>query len=165
MLVRLSSGVSVKILQVLAKLECVESEMASFYEWLSEIFEADSDASGLFFRMSLQEKSHAGLLKYGRKLVFRSPNEFDDVDFDGETTDALLREVREFRTRNPEPSLSEALFFAMRIEGHPAENGHREVLSISNPEISRIIENLAIADEEHHRTLSTFVQERAAEFD
>lgn len=37
-----------QIQQVLVQLECVENEMAGFYDWLSEVFEADGDASGLF---------------------------------------------------------------------------------------------------------------------
>lgn len=154
-----------RILQVLSQLERVETEMASFYEWLSEVFSCDAEASGLFFRMSLQEKSHASLLKYGRKLVHRCPNEFEDVDFDSEAVDSLLASVEEFRIDSPTPSLGEALFFAMKVECHPAENSHREVLTVSNPEISHVIRSLAIADDEHHKTLQTFAQARAAEFD
>jgi rubrerythrin len=154
-----------QIQQALVQLERVESEMARFYEWLSEVFESDGDASGLFFRMSLQEKSHASLLKYGLKLVYRSPNEFEDVDFDDEAVTSLLESLGKFRAETPEPTLAEALFFAMKIECHPAENGHREVLAVSNPEISQMIKSLAIADDEHHQTLSTFAQQRAAEFD
>lgn len=154
-----------RVLAVLSQLERIESEMASFYEWLSEVFVADADASGLFFRMSLQEKSHARLLQYGKKLVYRSPDEFEDVDFDAELIDSLLDSLGHFRVQFPKPSLAEALFFAMKIECHPAENSHREVLTISNPAISQVIRSLAIADEEHHETLKAFAHERAQEFD
>ena len=154
-----------KIYEVLSRLERIESKMAEFYEWLSEVFSGDAEASGLFFRMSLQERSHSSLLKYGRKLVHRSPDQFEDVDFDGDSVDALLASVDEFRSEKPSPSLGEALFFAMKVECHPAENAHRDVLSVSNPEIEQMIKSLAIADEEHHRTLKTFAQERAEVFD
>jgi rubrerythrin len=154
-----------RITDVLSRLETVESTMAEFYEWLSEVFEADADASGLFFRMSLQEKSHASLLKYGRKLVNRNPEDFEDVEFDGASVDALLASVDSFRHDSQQPSLADALFFAMKIECHPAENAHREVLAVSNPEIGQIIRTLAIADDEHHRTLQAFAQTRAALFD
>ncbi|MCU0303373.1 MAG: hypothetical protein MUC56_04890 [Thermoanaerobaculales bacterium] len=154
-----------KILEALSRLERVEGAMASLYEWLSEVFAADGEASGLFFRLSLQEKSHASLLRYGRKLVHRSPKEFDDVDLDGVAVDALLATVERFRAAAPVPSLADALFFAMRVECHPAEHGHREVLAASNPAISQIVRNLAIADEEHHQTLKVFAQQRAEVFD
>lgn len=154
-----------RIYQVLSKLERVEGKMAELYEWLSEVFESDPEASGLFFRMSLQEKSHSRLLKYGKKLVHRSPDEFEDVDFDAETVDALLASVDEFRAQSTEPSLAQALFFAMQVECHPAENSHRDVLSVSNPEISQVIRSLAIADAEHHDTLRAFAQQRQEVFD
>jgi len=154
-----------RIFGVLSRLEMIESKMAEFYEWLSEVFASDSEASGLFYRMSLQERSHAGLLRYGRKLVSRSPQDFEDVDFDAESVDSLLASVDAFRRDFPRPSLVEALFFAMKVECHPAENAHREVLSVSNPEISQIIGSLAIADEEHHQLLRAFAQERSAIFD
>lgn len=158
-------GVLMRIFDALARLEMIESKMAEFYEWLSEVFETDSDASGLFFRMSLQEKSHASLLRYGRKLVSRSPQDFEDVDFDAASVDSLLASVDGFRGESPQPSLGEALFFAMMIECHPAENAHRDVLAVSNPEIGHIIRSLAIADDEHHQTLKAFAHERSAIFD
>jgi len=159
------TGVTVRIHEVLSRLERVEEKMAEFYEWLSEVFDGDEEASGLFFRMSLQEKSHSRLLKYGRKLAFRSPDNFAEVDFDSQPVDELLESVNEFRSTTPSPSLAEALFFAMKVECHPAENSHREVLAVSNPEISQMIRNLAIADEEHHRTLKAFAKTRAEVFD
>lgn len=154
-----------KIHEVLSRLEDIENTMADLYEWLSEVFEDDSEASGLFFRMSLQEKSHARLLNYGRKLVRRNPDEFDDVDFDAEVVTSLVSSVDEFRAASPTPSLAEALFFSMQVECHPAENSHRDVLSVSNPEISQMIRSLAIADAEHHETLRAFAQRRQEIFD
>jgi hypothetical protein len=50
----------------------------------------------------------------------------------------------------------------MKTECHPDENAHREVLAVSNPEIGQIIRSLAIADDEHHRTLKAFARERVA---
>jgi len=154
-----------RILEALTRLERVEQAMAEFYEWLSETFDADAEAAGLFFRLSLQERSHASLLRYGRKLVHRSPNDFEDVDFDPRPITELLAAVDEFRRSNPTPSLAEALFFAMKAECHPVENAHREVLTASNPEIGAVVRNLAIADEQHHETLQAFARERRALFD
>ena len=154
-----------RIHEVLSRLERVEEKMAEFYEWLSEVFDGDDEASGLFCRMSLQEKSHSRLLNYGRKLVFRSPDNFAEVDFNVQPVDDLLESVDEFRETTSSPSLADALFFAMKVECHPAENSHREVLAVSNPEIAQMIRNLAIADEEHHRTLEAFAQARAEVFD
>jgi len=154
-----------QVYQVLATLERIETTMAEFYEWLSEVFEADSDASGLFFRMGLQERSHASLLQYGKKLAHRAPDAFEDVDFDADEAQRLCEAVHVFREERPTPSLADALFFAMKAECHPAENSHREVLAVSNPEISKIVKSLAIADAEHHATLKTFAMGRREIFD
>jgi rubrerythrin len=154
-----------RIFEALSRLESIEKTMADFYEWLSEIFSSDAEAAGLFFRMALQERSHASLLRYGRKLVNRSPSDFEDVDFDAHSVDALLAAIADFRRDRPKPSLAEALFFAMKTECHPAENAHREVLAVSNPEIGQIIRSLAIADDEHHQTFKSFAQQRAAVFE
>ena len=145
-----------KIQEILSELERIESEMASLYEWLSNTFSRDSDAAGLFFRMSLQEKSHASLVRYAKKLVSRSPTEFHDVDFDGASVSELITAIRGFRDSHPEPTLTEALLFAIKVEDHPAENSHRDVIRNSNPEVGRIIESLALADDEHHRLLRAF---------
>jgi hypothetical protein len=153
-----------RITEALSRLERVECTMADFYEWLSVVFESDPGASGLFFRMSLQERSHASLLRYGRKLVHRSPSDFEDVDFDGDSVDTLIAAIGDFRANAPQPTLVDAVFFAMKVECHPAENAHRDVLAVSNPEVGHIIRALAVADEEHHRTLRSFVQERASIF-
>ncbi len=101
--------------------------------------------------MSLQEKSHASLLKYGRKLVYRSPKS-SMTSISMKAIASLLGSLGEFRA-GPRAVVGRGLFFAMKIEGHPAENGHRDVLAISNPEISQMIKSLAVADEEHHQTL------------
>lgn len=158
-------GFFMQVYQVLAKLEHIETTMAEFYEWLSEVFEVDPEASGLFFRMGLQERSHASLLRYGKKLAHRTPDAFEDVDFDADSVELLCKSVHKFREQTPEPSLADALFFAMKTECHPAENSHRDVLVASNPEISQMVKSLAIADAEHHQTLKAFAMRRRQIFD
>lgn len=150
---------------MLARLERVEAEMALLYEWLSDVFNDDDEVSGLFFRMSLHERSHASLLRYGNKLARRSPENFGDVDFEPELAEALLASVASFRTGSPRPSLGQALLFAMKAECHPAENGYRSVLAVSNPAIGQIIRGLAIADAEHYRTLRELAHRRVGVFD
>ena len=46
-----------QILNILTNLGKAEMAVAEFYYWLSVLFEDDAEASGFFFRMSLQEKS------------------------------------------------------------------------------------------------------------
>jgi len=149
-----------QILQILSSLERLEQQIADLYHWFSDHFTDDDDASGLFFRMSLQEKSHVSLVRYGRKMVHASPDEFGDVEVDSQLIRELSSEIGNFRGENPQPTLGQALRFAMRVESHAAENIHRTVLIDSNPEVAGVIGNLATADQEHFEILRNFAQSR-----
>jgi rubrerythrin len=149
-----------KILTLLSSLEKVELEMASLYEWLSGVFGEDSEASGLFFRMAMQETSHANLIRYGKKLVHQAPNSFGEVDFDTSEIEPLLAAIRASRDQNPPPSLEEAVSMALKFEESPAERIHREILINSNPEVQQVIRSLAAADDEHLAELKDFAEKR-----
>ena len=154
-----------QVLQALGWLEKVELEMASFYAWLSERMADDAEASGFFFRMSIQERSHANLLRYGRKMVIRQPSDFGPVDVDPARVDELLSLIAAFREHNPSPGLEESLRFALRLEAHPVENLHRSILVESNPKVSLVISSLANADREHSQALSSFALARGVSVD
>jgi rubrerythrin len=145
-----------KILNLLRTLESLEMTMAGLYQWLSERL-ADQEASAFFFRMSLQEKTHASVLRFSKRLVHASPRDFADVEVDEEEIHALIRRIETFKEEHPEPTLGEALLFAMRAEGAAAENLHSKVIVDSNPEVEKIIQGLAKADAEHHEALKRFV--------
>ncbi len=152
-----------QLLQILAWLEKVELEMASFYQWLSERFADDTEASGFFFRMCIQERSHANLLQYGRKIAVRHPRAFEPQAFEPTQVDELITLIGAFRREHPEPDLADAVRFAVRLEGHPVENLHREMLVRSNPDVAGMINSLANADREHQRVLEAFARSRGVQ--
>ena len=147
-----------QILTVLSAIENIESSVAKLYEWFSDCFVADSEASGFFFRLAMQERSHATMVTFSKGLVRRSPNNFSTVDFDMALVDDLLQMVSNFRAQNPLPSLAQALDFAIAIESHAAEGIHRSMVIQSNPEIADMINNLAKDDREHSRLLKEYVE-------
>jgi rubrerythrin len=149
-----------KILALLSSLEKIELEMASLYEWLSGVFSEDLEASGLFFRMAMQEKSHANLIRYGKKLVHQTPSDFGEVDFDVSEIDPLLEAIRASKGQNPPPELDEAIALALSLEESPAERIHRKILIDSNPEVQNLIRSLAAADDEHLSGLKHFAAKR-----
>jgi hypothetical protein len=151
------------ILSVLTALAAVELEMAGLYEWLSGVFAEDSEAAGFFFRMSLQERSHYNLVRFGKRLVHTSPNEFADVEVDGAEIQRLRDAIAEFRASSPHPSLREALEFAITVEHHAGENIHRAVIIDSNPAVAGVVRNLATSDADHLRSLVAFARERFPE--
>ena len=149
-----------QILTALSAIGKVEAAVGEFYRWLSDVFVDDVEASGFFFRMSMQEKSHANLVSFCKKMVHRSPTDFHGVDVDlGQAAD-LLDTIERFRESHPRPGLGEALRFAMEIENHGAESIHRSVIIQSNPEVAGVINSLAKADHEHFEKLEVFAAER-----
>jgi len=154
-----------KILTLLSSLEKIEIQMSTLYEWLSTVFKDDTEASGLFFRMAMQEKSHANLIRYGKNLVHRAPMDFSEVDFDPGVIDQLMAAIRSARESNPAPTLQQAIGLALDLEDSPAETAHRSILMNSNPEVAGVIRNLAAADEEHIAGLRAFAERRGIAVD
>ncbi|RLE26332.1 MAG: hypothetical protein DRJ65_05750 [Acidobacteria bacterium] len=145
-----------QILTVLSAIENIESSVAKLYEWFSDCFAADSEASGFFFRLAMQERSHATMVAFSKGLVRRSPNDFSTVDFDMSLVDDLIHTIDVFRAGNRNPTLGRALEFAMEIEDHAAEGIHRSMVIQSNPEVSNMINSLAKADKEHFKLLKDY---------
>jgi len=150
-----------KILGVLGLLEKIELEMSELYERLSHAFENDAEASGLFFRMAMQERAHARLLRYGKNLARQAPGDFAEVEVDAAEIDRMLESVRTARVAAPPTSLQKAVALALRFEESPAESAHRSILMSSNLALSAVFRNLAVADEEHAAGLRAFAARRA----
>ncbi len=147
-----------QILTVLSAVESIETSVAKLYEWFSDCFTADREASGFFFRLAMQERSHATMVAFSKGLVRRSPNDFSAIDFDMALVDDLLQTVTDFRIQNPQPSLAQALDFSMAIENHAAEGIHRSMVIQSNPDVSNMINSLAKADHEHFKLLKNYAE-------
>jgi len=147
-----------QILTVLGAIESIETSVAKLYEWFSECFTADREASGFFFRLAMQERSHANMVAFSKGLVRRSPSDFSTIDFDMALVDDLLETIINFRNNNPQPSLAQALEFAMVIESHGAEGIHRSMVIQSNPEIADMVNSLAKADREHSKLLKEYAE-------
>jgi len=145
-----------QLLTILNAIESIENSVADLYEWCSDCFGHDPEASGVFFRLAMQEKTHAAMVTFSKSLVRKSPNDFTAIDFDMSLVDDLLDSIATFRYENPKPSLEQALDFAIAIEGHAAEGLHRSMVIQSNPEVANMINNLAKADLEHLRLLRDF---------
>ncbi len=146
------------ILTVLNSIEHIESAVADLYEWFSEVLADEPDAAGLFFKMAMQERSHASMVALSKTLARSDPAGFTSIDFDMDLVDDLLHTITEFRALNPRPTVTEALDFARKVESHGAEGIHRSMVIQSNPEVADMINNLAKADREHFKILEEFAE-------
>jgi rubrerythrin len=154
----------VNLTTFLDSLETLENEMAGLYGALADRFEAsDAEASGLFFQLAMQERNHANLVRFARGLVRRTPERFAEAPTDDRDVQRLVERVRGFRAAVDEPTLEEAVGFALDVEGDPLEQLHRKVVEWSDSEVGRVMAQLASDDRGHHERLGEFAGRRGLE--
>jgi len=147
-----------QILTALGAIESIELSVAKLYEWFSGCLTGDPEASGFFFRLAMQERSHASMVAFSKGLIRCKPSDFSNIDFDMALVDDLLQTIDIFRAGHTKPTLEQALEFAMAIESHAAEGIHRSIIIQSNPEVSNMINSLAKADQEHYKLLTDYAE-------
>ncbi len=149
-----------QVLAVLSEISRLEAEVGDFYAWLSDVFSADVEAAGFFYRLSMQERSHVNLVSFAKKLVHRSPQDFAAIDLDLGCIDELRTMIGAFRKHNPKPPLADVLEMAMKLETHHAERVLRSAVIQSNPRIADLVNSLAMADSEHVDLIRGFLRSR-----
>ena len=70
------------IQSVLRHLEEFEKQMGKLYRCLNERFQEDEEAAFVFYRLNVDEKAHASLIQYQRRLVQQNPELFERIEFD-----------------------------------------------------------------------------------
>ena len=148
---------------VLRKLGELERSLADLYGSWSEVFAADEEAAFVFFKMKGEEKAHAGLVDYQRKLVQNSPALSVDVQLDLTEVDAALARAKALRTAAVPPTVAEALTEALRIERSAAESHCRNALKLANPGVARLLDALGGEDELHVARLADLAARRGIE--
>lgn len=156
---------AVEILAVLSALEKLETELGDFYEWLSDrLASKHEEAAGFFFRMSTQERSHANLVRYGKRLVHQNGSSYQKVSVNLSKLDELIDSIEVFRSEHEDPTPAEALLFAMQLETDSEVDVHRSAIISANPQLADLVERLAAADHKHFETLKAFANEHSDVF-
>lgn len=141
------------ILMDLRALEDFERKLAAFYEWLSEAYVGDPEASALFYRLQSEEKAHANLLQYQRRLCQKNPALFKNLEIGTfDAASALLRLEQLSATGRP-PGLRDAVCAAVEVEQSAAEKHSRQALRLVSGEVSGVLKTLSEADQSHARGL------------
>ena len=70
------------ILNALDEIEKLEQKLAELYAYFHELFIANKIVSAVFFKMVLEEKGHADLVQYQRRIVRKNPKLFNEVTID-----------------------------------------------------------------------------------
>lgn len=141
-------------LKVLDTLQKLELRIAELYRWLADAFAADAETSGLFFRLSLQEQSHANLIAFQRRVILHGGGQSYSPDIDMKAVTEVIAAVDAFRAANPKPTLEQALDFARTVEDTAAEKIHLRALAGAGFGIEGLIATLASDDQRHEKMLA-----------
>ena len=150
----------VETVTILRHLEDLELRLAKLYRLFSEKFEDDAEAAFVFYRMSLDERSHASLIRYESRLVKQNPKMFPPVRFDLDEILAEKVQLNRILDRFGVLGLQEAVCTSLDIEGFAAESHCRSAVAASVPELGRLLASLGAADKAHVKQLKDFAGQR-----
>ncbi len=142
---------------MLKKVELKLQELYTYYHGLSH---TDKKVAGLFYELSLEEKSHADLIDYELRTIKKNRSLFKDVEFDLESLIQFLAKI-EAQIISEEPvSLDGALKFGIELEDNVLEYYYRTLIAESNPELGELIKKLGSAEKDHSDKLKYLAQHR-----
>lgn len=148
------------ILKVLGHLERLETFSMSLYENYSKLFSKDREVSGLFYSLSLNEQSRAGLIRYQKRMVMRDPDDFQDVDVDMGAIERATLRVKKALADEDKPSLEDAVKLTVKLETDVSEGYYRSLMEQSNPQVARLLKSLDTESREHLSNIVTFALRR-----
>ena len=145
---------------VFRPLSDLEKSIGDLYAQWASVFDDDREAAFLFVKMANEEKGHASLVDYQRRVIQRNPALSGDVDVDLSVIEAAIRETRTLRESPVPPTLAEAVRTALWLETSAAESHYRNSLRNANPELERLLSCLGSEDRGHLGRLEAFAKSR-----
>ncbi len=149
-----------EIITALEALRKLELKIRDLYAHYHKLFDMDKEASGFFFELSLEEKSHADLIDYQLRTIKKNKLIFDDVEFDMESLNRLIAGIESKLSSKTPISLYDAVNFALELENDVLEYHYRTLIAKSNPEVGELIKKLGASDKEHFDKLKLLAQKR-----
>ncbi len=147
----------IKALDALKKLELKVQDLYAHYH---KLFAADKEISGLFFDLSLEEKTHADLIDYQLRTIRKNRLLFRDVEFDMVPLSQMIAKIDSHLYSKEPVSMGDALKLGIELEGDALQHHYRSLLSKSNPEVAELLKNLGTSDQEHIDKRMTFARNR-----
>jgi rubrerythrin len=136
------------ILAALKKLGDLERDLGKAYERLTTVFQGDEKAVAFFRRLAQDEQVHWDLVKYQERVVRKTPGEFVGVDIDLTALDKTFEKIAEFMKGNP--SMKDAIRFALDIETEVSEHYAATVMEQSNRSFAQMVKGLAATQQDEH---------------
>lgn len=140
----------------LKSLEDLELGVSKLYQRFSGDCASDGEASSLFYRLCIEERGHASLLRYQRRLIKRNPQLFESVSLEEGPIEEMTRRVGGLLRDPRRMALGEVVRAAVKIESSAAEHHHQTALLQSNPEMAKLLGALGAGDNQHLSSLLDF---------
>jgi hypothetical protein len=144
------------ILKVLGHLERLEISTKSLYENYSKLFSDDREVSGLFYLLNLNKQSRAELIRYQKRMVIKSPGDFQEVSVDMDAINRDVLRVKAALACGDKTSLEEAVKLTVRLETDVAGGYYRSAMDQSNPRVGRLLKSLDTESKEQMRNITFF---------
>lgn len=146
--------------KIIAWLSEWENQKGNYYLWLSKIFASDSEASSLFSQLNNAKNLCSLNVNSVLKLLIKSGKNFKEIELDPGLMTELLTKIDNFKNLYPEPSLQQALNFAIKIESEPALLELSKKILASQPGLKPLINTLVSSWGEHYALLKKFASSR-----
>jgi hypothetical protein len=150
----------VHLFSVLTLLEELEMAVGRLYRRYSEALEDDPAASAFFFRLNLEERSHASIIRYQRKIAWQNPNHFTAASLDMHEVEEAIRKADTLASSPNTPTLAEALAVAAEFESGAAESHCRIAVETEDASFGRLVGRLGSADKTHAEMVREFAFQR-----
>jgi rubrerythrin len=144
------------ILTVLTLLEQMELSVGRLYRHFAEALAHDREASAFFFRLYIDERQHASIVRYQRKVAWQNPQLISAAPVDIQEVQAVIARTEELVQREGSPTLEEALTVAAELETGAAELHYRIAVRTNLATFNKTVSSLGIADKGHVERLAEF---------
>jgi len=152
------------IVTLLGPLEKLETQLSDLYKLFSETFRDDEEASIFFDRMSTDEKAHADLVRFERRLVTGNKTIFKEVEADIREIEKISASLDLLLKSAQQVSVEKALEISIAIENSVCEQHYINAITLSNPDVTRLIRSLVSFDCRHFLAFEDFARKRGLDF-
>ena len=150
--------------EVLRKLGRLESSLSELYAWYSEVFEKDPEIAFAFFKMSAEEKGHASLVDYQKRMAQPEAALDTDVPIDVAEIESALGAVKRLRAPATPPTVAEPLRETLLLERSAAECHYKNALKEANPKLAGLLHALGGEDRLHVARIEEIARRRCIVF-
>ncbi|NWF98561.1 MAG: hypothetical protein HXY52_06480 [Nitrospirae bacterium] len=149
-----------QILNTLDEILKLELKLMDLYAFFSKLFNEDKEAASVFFKLSLDEKGHAELVQYQKRIVSKNLNDFLEVSINIEEIREIISKAENIMKSTVPITLEESIKLALLFEKNAAEYHYKSAVEQSNPEFAKFLNNLASVDNEHFDSIKKLAERK-----